>query len=178
MATSVKARSKPTGRVLIPVRNNFWKNFYTNVYAASAHKLVKEVLVTSHYGHQGEFSLGRNVVEVKEPERRELLVLTALCDLVLNVTLTDCQPMTAVEALAVGVPCLTGELMLPELSVHPYQQLVTVHGADLIGQVRQGIDRVLGLRHSDPAQLDGLMADYQQVVRRIGLNRLAEFTSQ
>jgi hypothetical protein len=160
--TDIRATGKPDGTVLVPVRNNFWKNFHTNVYAAANHPRVRAVFVTSEFIKQRAMPTRAAVKELPEPPRAELLRHMAQSNLVLNVTLTDCQPMTALEALAVGVPCLTGVLELPELSRHEYQRLVTVPGADLLGQISDGITRVFDAMNADLAGFRTMLADYQR----------------
>ena len=173
--TRIRASGTPDGAALVPVRNNFWKNFHTNVYAAANHPRVRAVLVTSEFLKQRAMPTRAPVKELPEPPRAELLRHMAQSSVVLNVTLTDCQPMTALESLAVGVPCLTGVLELPGLNQHEYQRLVTVPGADLLSQISDGITRVFGAMSTDLSGFRELMADYERTLLKVAHQRWEEF---
>jgi hypothetical protein len=64
---------------------------------------------------------------------------------------------------------------VPELDVHPYQQLVRVPLADSVGEVRRALGRVLDEVQRDPTGLAEMLVDYEGLVRREALERSAEF---
>lgn len=151
-------RPGPRSVAMIPVPNDWRKNFYTNLYAASRCMRIRDVYVTTGFPHPTDvFALRCRVTHVERPSRRTMFRLIADSDVILNATLSECQPMTALEGLALGVPCLTGPLSLGELDAHPYQKLCQVVGVDSVGQLSAAIDRMLDV---PPFELRALMQDY------------------
>ena len=64
-------------------------------------------------------------------------------DLVMYATLTGCQPMTLLESVAHGVPCITNHLAIPELDEHPYMRLAGVQCLDNVEHIGGKITRLL-----------------------------------
>lgn len=160
------------GKVLIPVPLDWRKNFYTNYLAACAARGVEEVhVVAQGFERQPDFEHGRRVVAHGHMDRAALFALIAEVDLALNVTLSECQPMAALECLAFGVPCLTGPLDNGALDQHPFQQLAQLRAIDALGAQRQAIERVLRFRHEQRASLAEMMADYRDLLQREAFDR-------
>jgi hypothetical protein len=167
--------AEPWRAALVPMANSPLKNLYTNVYAALADPRCERIYVTGTHRPLPEAQTQGRLVAVDHLTRSELFRLTTDVDLSLHATLSECQPMTAVEALFLGVPCLTQPLAVPELDVHPYQQLVRVPLADSVGEVRRALGRVLDEVQRDPTGLAEMLVDYEGLVRREALERSAEF---
>jgi SAM-dependent methyltransferase len=163
---------------LVPVPNIALKNFYTNLYAAAGEARTRTVFVTTLHRESKELSVNAKVVLVEHPMRAQLFRLTTEVDVVLNASLSECQPMTALESLAHGVPCLTGPLTLGELTDHPYQQLVQVAQVDSVDQVRAAMVRILDEQARDPHALRVSMAGYLEQLTREALNRYVGFLAQ
>jgi SAM-dependent methyltransferase len=171
-------RSKPEqrfGAALVPVLNIPLKNFYTNLYAAGGEPRLRTVFVTTAYRRSPEIAPGARVIALDRPTRSDLFRLTADVDVVLNATLSECQPMTAVEALAHRVPCLTGPMSLGDLDMHPYQRLVQTNQVDSVGQVRAVLARILDEAERDPIGLRSMMDDYENRLIREAFERYLEF---
>jgi SAM-dependent methyltransferase len=170
--------SPPSGglkqRAFIPMPNDWRKNFYTNLYAACGVERLRDLYVTARFLHGPSLTPGRRVVSLAPPPRAPLFRLVADMDLVLNASLSECQPMTALEAMALGVPCLTGPLSLGALDEHPYQKLAQVPGVDSVGALRAAIERVLDLAEQRPAELRAMMADFLAALAPQALDRLGE----
>jgi SAM-dependent methyltransferase len=162
------------GSVLIPVPNDWRKNFYTNLYAATSTPQLKTVYVSAEFA-RAEFERGRKIISLSNPSRHELFRYMRESDVVLNVTLSECQPMAALESLALGVPCLTGPLGLGDLDRHPYQQLVQICNVDSLASVRERIDNVLYLQENSAENLRQMMDDYDRKLRQEALRRYKEF---
>jgi SAM-dependent methyltransferase len=174
----VAGRSKPPrirAAALVPVANISLKNFYTNLYAAAAEPRMRTVFVTTPHRESKELRPIAKIVLVEHPMRAQLFRLTTEVDVVLNASLSECQPMTALEALAHGVPCLTGPLSLGDLDDHPYQRLVQVVQVDSVSHVRAGVVRILDEVHRDPAGVRQAMGDYQKRLMGEVLSRYLEF---
>jgi hypothetical protein len=167
--------SGPTGAALIPVPNDWRKNFYTNLFAGDKVAELHELFVTITFPLPPELALRCRVVQTGSPDRWTLLRLLERMDVLLNATLSECQPMTALEALSHHVPCITGPLSLGELDRHPYQQLVQVAAVDSIEQVRARIEQVLEMRWKRRAELEAMMKDYRALLERAAHERLGEF---
>lgn len=160
---------------VIPVPNDWRKNFYTNLYALVGLESIRTILVSAEFKRAPEFERGIRIVRLFSPTRDELFRHVQQADMVMNVTLSECQPLVALESLALGVPCLTGPLGLGELDQHPYQQLAQVCGVDLLGNVRLSAERMLSLRERSWTELNTMMTDYSRQLRTEALARYGEF---
>ncbi len=167
--------SEPWRAALVPMANIPLKNLYTNIYAALAEPRCEHIYVTGTHRPLPEARTGGRLIAVNRLNRSELFRLTARSDVSLHATLSECQPMTALEALFLGVPCLTQPLGVPELDAHPYQALVRVPLADSVGEVKRALSRVVDEVTRDPKGLAQLLVDYEGLVRREALDRNAEF---
>lgn len=159
--------SSPKGKVLIPIPLDWRKNFYTNYLAACASDGVAEVhVVAQGFERQKDFEHGRRVVEHGHMDRASLFALVAQVELALNVTLSECQPMAALESLSFDVPCLTGPLDNGALDEHPLQRLVQLCAVDSLSAVRRAIERILRVRREETGTLSEMMADYRDALTR------------
>jgi len=160
---------------LIPTPNDWRKNFYTNLFAGLASDRLDTLHVTATYRMPEALRGHKRILGVPRPERAALFDLARRCDLILNASLSECQPMTALEGLALRVPCVTGELGLGALDAHPYQRLAQVVHVDSVERVRDAIDRMLERRERAPAELTEMMADYERALVTEALRVLEEF---
>jgi hypothetical protein len=163
------------GTAFLPVPNDWRKNFYTNAYAAIGVNRLRQVWVTAPHVTMPVFDPQRKITFVDRPTRKSVFHVITSVDLILNVTLSECQPMTALEGLAVGVPCLSGILQLGSLSEHPYAKLVEVPASDNVAEVRAAIERLLDLLQGSAGELSEMMRDYEQALRAEALTRYQEF---
>jgi hypothetical protein len=163
------------GAALVPVPVDWRKNFYTSLFAAAGVQRLATVYVTSDIPSTEPFRLRARVTPFLAPTRSQLFRLMSTSDIVLNATLSECQPLTALEALALRVPCLTGPLGLGSLDEHPLQQLLQVRQVDSLEAVRTAIETMLDLREEDPVELRGMMADYQESLESQAFERWAQF---
>lgn len=171
---STPVRRQPSRAALLPVPLDWRKNLHTNLYAASVAGFER-VYVTARLPKALPVPLRAEVVRVERPERAALFGLVREVDLVLNASLSECQPMTALEALSLGVPCVTGKLRLGRLDEHPYQRLAQVAGVDTLGPVVDAIVELRRRAEREPLELAELLADYDAVLRREAFARLARF---
>ena len=140
---------------LIPLPVDWRKNFYTNLYAAGGVPRLRTLYVTSDFQERRAFKPRAHVLKVLSPSRSQLFRLIADSDVVCNATLSECQPMTALEALALGVPCVTGSLGLGALDEHPYQRLVQVQQVDSLSALREAIEKLLDLSEKQNPRSSG-----------------------
>ena len=147
---------------LIPTPNDWRKNFHTNLYACMAAPRVGQVYVTAQFSQPESLELvSKPVHRIKSMGRGELFQFMRKVDVVLNASLSECQPMTALEGLALRVPCITGPLGLGALDEHPFQQLTQIARVDQVGAVRDAIERVLELQERSPQKLREMMDSYE-----------------
>jgi glycosyltransferase involved in cell wall biosynthesis len=163
-----------SGQAFIPVPNDWRKNLYTNLLAAHEVARIKQVVVTAEFTPFPGDEQDR-VLRVHRPERAQAFRIMKESDVILNVTLSECQPMTAREGLALGTPCITGPLSFQECDDHPFQRLTEVCGVDSVREVRDAIEQVLDLREKSPAELREMMNDYSKQLRNQALGRYCEF---
>jgi SAM-dependent methyltransferase len=165
-----------SGSALIPTPNDWRKNFYTNLYACMAARQLQRVYVTTRFIQPRPLPFPKPVLRLERPSRSELFeLLRGKVDVVLNASLSECQPMTALEGLALRVPCVTGPLGLGELDAHPYQRLMQVERVDVVGAVRDAVEAVLDLQERSPQELRAMMDDYERLLCRESLRRYEEF---
>ncbi|QSQ28042.1 methyltransferase type 11 [Pyxidicoccus parkwayensis] len=175
-AAHQRHRAPPTRTAFIPTPNNWWKNFYSNVLVAASVPGIERVFVTSPFTARPEFPLRSPVISVGHLKRAELFRVIRDSDVLLNVTLVECQPMTALEGLTHGVACLTGPLTLGPLDEHPLQKLVQVPGTGSLGLMRSALARVLELRERSTEEYAQMLEDYTRTLCAEALNRYLEFT--
>lgn len=166
---SLRVREGLSGEVFIPVPNDWRKNFYTNLYGAALPR-VRVVHVSAAFKLPAE-PLPFKLARWSKPARTQVLSLMRACDAVMNVTLSECQPMTVLEGAAVGTPCLSGPLGLDEFEQHEFARLTRVRQVDSAAAVRWALDQVLDARDRDPRGLGEMMLDYEQLVRAEALER-------
>lgn len=161
---------------LIPTPNDWRKNFHTNLYACMAAPHIRQVYVTAQFHPpQGLELAAKPVHRLQSLGRSELFELMRKMDVVLNASLSECQPMTALEGLALRVPCITGPLGLGRLDEHPLQQLTQIARVDSVGAVRDAIERVLELQESSPQKLREMMDSYESLLCSEAVHRYEEF---
>jgi hypothetical protein len=160
--------------VLVPVPNDWRKNYFTNLYAAAAAG-AKTVYVTTPLPDPMYVKVNSKVVVVPRPSRSELFALLPHIGLVMNATLSECQPMTALEGLAFGVPCITGPLSLGELDKHPYQRLAQISEVDTIGPVAKAVNTIFEMQDLNGDELVQMMTDYDSKLTLAAFARWEEF---
>ncbi len=170
----LEVRGSLSGSALIPVPNDWRKNFYTNLFAAERVERLRRIVVTTDFRELPGSRRGR-IIRIPPPERAQVFRLMRDSDVILNASLTECQPMTALEGMALGTPCLTGPLSLGDLDLHPYQRLTQVRAVDSVREVRDEVERLLDLRERSPGELDEMMVDYSRTLCAEAFRRYAEF---
>jgi SAM-dependent methyltransferase len=176
-------RSGPQGTVqktfgraaLIPVPVDWRKNFYTALLAAGGISALRTIFVTTDFKRQREFPILPEVVRLPFLDRWQFFRLLTEIDVAINTSLSECQPMVALEGLAFGVPCLTGSLGLGNLDQHPYQRRAQVARVDSVQEVRTALEHLIDMLEHAPAELFAEMRDYRVAHDREAAQRLGEF---
>ena len=162
---------KEKGAVFAPSWNDWRKNIYTNILAASLCNHVKKVIV-----HAPDLELppqiNHKLTFEKYSTRERTLELMAMSSLCLNVTFVDCHPMVNVEAQSLGRPCLRGNLFLDALESHPYIALTNVLDMCSVDEITNTIDKVLSVPEKE---INELVFDYQAQSDLVSHARYSEF---
>jgi glycosyltransferase involved in cell wall biosynthesis len=167
---------RDTSTVLIPVENHWRKNLYSNVLAAIQCDLVKKINVVNWP------NAIENIADIDKLDLlpfmrpQQMLANTASCAAVMHSSLIECQPMTQLEALAVGTPCITARLGVhAEIDSHPLTQLCEVDFPDDVGALTQTLDTLCQLWRDDSANLHGMVADYLAMRTRLSMQSYLDF---
>ena len=163
------------GTVFIPVENTWRKNLYTQVIAAHGSSDVDRIMLINWPSHLDQILPLNKLHLIGFQPLRGLLTHMGLSEVVMNVTLSECQPMTQLEALTVGTPTLTGPLRLPGFSDHPLGQLTEVSEVDDPGLLRKKLNAVLKEWRSDAGGLLAMTSDFLKLRTAAGLNSYREF---
>ena len=148
---------------------------YTNVLAALACDRVGELRCANFpNGLESIVDLGRLRL-VGYLRGMRLLAMMAASEAVLMATLAECQPMTQLEAHAVGRPALTGPLGLEEFAGDELTRLTEVGRLDNPPLIAAALARLLDAAAADPAAITAMIDDH--LVRRHALaaERYADF---
>jgi len=164
LEVSPPAPQGSTGRAFVPMPNDWRKNFYTNLYAAGGSSLIREVIVSAEFSLREALPLAAKVTRIPRPSRQQVFRLMTESEVILNASLSECQPMVALESATVHTPCITCRLGISELDGHPYQELAQVDAVDSIPAVRHAAEALVRLRRTDREGLNQMMDDYVRTV--------------
>ena len=173
--------SKPTatepGTVFLPLETGWRKNLWTNTIAA-LHSAETKKLYTVNWpkGLDALHDLSR-VQQTGFLDRTMMFDQIARAEIVMSVTLAECQPMTQLEALAVGTPALMGPLDIPELHnpADEWNSLVEVSPCDTPSPLIKALGRLRSVMKSDPKAVTEMMESHLSKRTQIGLDILSEF---
>jgi hypothetical protein len=133
---------------------------------------VSRLYLTDSVELPRELALRCKRIQTGRLDRWQLFRLLEQIDLVAHATLSECQPMSALEALALGVPCVTGPLSLGALDQHPYQRLAQLASVDALEPVRAAFERMLSVPRDELAPM---MDDYRVTLHKAALERWGAF---
>lgn len=163
------------GAALVPAPINWAKNFHSNVLAAAADERLNSIWVTTECADHFEPRISRRIKLSVAPNRAEFFALLAKVDVVMNASLSECQPMTALEAMAHGVPCIYPATGLKTFDAHPYAHVVSCSGSESLERIAEVLTRVLDL--SSSGELAPLLQDFATAWQRASESRLREVIS-
>ncbi len=162
-------------RVFIPVENHWRKGLYTNLIAALR---ASEVSIVRTVNEPKHLELIESLEKVSvtgflSPERMVEEISAAAA--VMNVSLAECQPMTQLEAFALGRPCLTGPLGLEEFADDELIRLCTVERLDTPHGIIMKLEALLSLWRRDTIGMTQMIANHVSHRQALALTRLNEF---
>lgn len=158
-----------------PLAADWRKNMFTNVLAAELASNVDRIKVTNiPYGLENLVSL-KKLKYVGFLKDFDLFAEMADSTAVLLATLAECQPMTQLEAMAVGTPALTGPLRLVEFAQDPLTDLTTSTNLDSPALLAADIERLVGACTSDPDAMAGMIRDHLDRRHTLASDRYRDF---
>lgn len=161
--------------VFVSLENTFRKNLYTNIVAAAMSELVERIYSVNEPSGLAELVPYHKLRVIGFQNRAAMFKILERCDLALNVTFAECQPMTQLEAVAVGTPCLTGDLQLEELADLELTKLLTVSACDNPRVLAERIDRVLTMRRDETDRLQNAIHEHKERLLQLASSRYLSF---
>ena len=172
---------KKNGSVLLPLRNLWRKNSYTNLYAISSIDEINTVYTGEKYSAIKNANFNFNLLKINKDDslssRDNLFaILKDGVDFSLNITLSECQPMTFLESLAYGTPCLIGQLRFGnELDDHPYKKLIEIKEEDDLEIIVNRINLLYSYINERPEEMSSMMNSFREELLNNANERLKEF---
>jgi hypothetical protein len=164
--------------ILLPVENNWRKNLYTNALAALRCAKVKRIYMVNWPSALENLVKLEKVQWVGFMRPVQMLARAASCGAILHSSLIECQPMTMLEGLAVGTPCLTGRLGVhPEIDAHPLSKLCEVEYVDDVGALSRALSTIISFWDEDATGLREMIADQVALRQRLSFASYLEFLS-
>ncbi|TNE65706.1 MAG: hypothetical protein EP335_05100 [Alphaproteobacteria bacterium] len=164
-----------TGAVFVPVENHWRKGLYTNLIAALRVPAVRQIFTVNAPTNLELIEDLSRLCVTGFLDRAALQALLARVDMVLNVSLAECQPMTQLEAFALGRPCLTGPLGLADFTRDEIINLCTVGLVDTPSEARGKLGALMDLWARDATAVQGMIADHMARRHALAEQRYADF---
>ena len=165
------------GTAFVPIENSWRKNLYTNMLAVHNCGAISSVFSVN-------FPTGLDKIRTLDKLRltsfkrgADLLGFMASTEVLMNVTLAECQPMTQLEALSVGTPCMTAPLRLVEFEDDPLLKLTEVDILDSPHFLTQALDRVLSVGRQEDGELQQMIDAHLEQRNLLAALSYAEFLS-
>jgi hypothetical protein len=167
--------NREPGNVFIPLENTWRKNLYTQVIAAQHSEKVRRICLVNWPTYLERLMILDKAQLVGFQPLPGLLAHMRLAQLVANVSFSECQPMTQLEALAVGTPAVVGPLRVPVFSDHPLSELCEVTEIDDPGLLRRRFELIFDEWTRDPDGLSQMISDFLRLRTTTGLASYREF---
>lgn len=169
---------RDSSSVLIPVENNWRKNLYSNVLAAVQCDSVKKILVVNWPNGIEHIVDTDKFVALPFMRPQQMLACAASCAAIMHSSLIECQPMTQLEGLAVGTPCISARLGVHrEIDQHPLTHLCEVDYPDDVGGLAGALKNICQLWTQDSQGLSEMIKDYLKMRTRLSMQSYIEFLS-
>ena len=165
------------GSAFVPIENSWRKNLYTNMIAVHNCEAISSVFSVN-------FPTGLNKIRTLDKlsltsfkRGVDLLGFMASMEVLMNVTLAECQPMTQLEAFAVGTPCLTGPLRLAEFEGDELLALCEVEEVDSPHFLTKALDKVIAVGRQEDGELQQMISAHLEQRNLMAALSYAEFLS-
>ncbi|PYE38817.1 hypothetical protein DFI02_1364 [Rhizobium sp. PP-F2F-G20b] len=159
----------------VPLENTLRKNLFTNIIGAQNSSAISQVWSVNIPSGLESIVDTKKCRVVGYQRGSNLHDRMSEATVVLNCTLAECQPMTQLEAISVGTPCLTGRLGLEELSDHKLTRLMEVTEIDSPHSITEAIDRLIYHMRDTSVNFPEELRSYADQRVQLSLASLAEF---
>jgi glycosyltransferase involved in cell wall biosynthesis len=161
--------------VYAPLDPGWRKNLYTNIVAGMTAKNV-DCVKTANFPNGLESLMDVSKLRLVGYLRgRDLFAEMAKSAVVLICTFAECQPMTQLEAFAVGTPAITGTLGMRDFDDDPLIQLCTTDKLDNPGLLARKIEAVMDVCETSPDLITKMIADHIGRRTALAAKRYLEF---
>lgn len=161
--------------VHVPLDVNWRKNMYTNITAAVLCDNVDKVK-TSNYPTGLADIINLNKVHLTGFLRgQRLLDEMGRSAAVLLVTLAECQPMTQLEAFAMGTPAMTLPLGLDEFEGDELMNLCSATASDNPAALSKNVKRLVDAATSESDAIQEMIRAHLEHRSKLARERLADF---
>lgn len=161
--------------VFVPLENSWRKILYTNLLAAHALPEVERIYAVNWPTGLDKMMALEKLRIVPFRSGLDLYAFMGSMGALMNVSLAECQPMTQLEAWAMGTPCLTGPLRLEEFEGDPLIAASEVEVLDNPHYIRVALERLLALRREDPDALAQMIDAHLAARTTLAAERYADF---
>ncbi len=159
----------------VPLAADWRKNMFTNILAGQLAGNVDRVKVANiPYGLDNLVPLDK-LRYVGFLRDEALFAEMAASAAVLLATLAECQPMTQLEAMAVGTPSLTGPQRLADFADEELTGLTTTTNLDSPPLLARDIERLIEARRGDPGGMAGMIEAHLARRHALAGQRYGEF---
>lgn len=159
----------------IPLDVGWRKNMYTNVLAGILAQNIDQVKIANYpNGLEGIIDLGKlRIVHYLRGD--DLYAQMANSTILLMATLAECQPMTQLEAFAVGTPALSGPLFLDDFSKDPLIELCTASSLDDPARLAKSVERLVSVTVDDSQAIRQMIHNHLNNRHELAVQRYADF---
>ncbi len=165
------------GTAFVPIENSWRKNLYTNMLAVQNCEKIASVFAVNFPTGLEKIRTMDKLSLTSFKRGVDLLGFMASMEVLMNVTLAECQPMTQLESFAVGTPCLTAPLRMVEFEDDPLLELVEVEALDSPYFLTGALDRVITIGRQPDGELQEMIAGHLERRNLLAALSYAEFLS-
>ena len=172
-----KQMNTVSGTAFVPIENSWRKNLYTNMLAVHNCDAIDTVFSVNFPTGLEKIRTMDKLSLTSFKRGADLMGFMASMEVLLNVTLAECQPMTQLESFAVGTPCLTAPLRLAEFEDDPLLNLVEVQELDSPHFLTKTLDRVISVGRQEDDELQDMIDAHLDRRNLLAALSYAEFLS-
>lgn len=158
-----------------PLDVSWRKNMYTNIIAGILCDNVQWVKTSNFPNGLPDIHNVQKVVMTGYLRGMDLFEEMGRSAAILVATLAECQPMTQLEALAMGTPAITGPLGITEFEGDPLTELTTTYALDNPFLLSKDIGRLVDVAVSDSKAMSEMISGHLEMRHSLAAQRFAEF---
>jgi len=159
----------------VPLDVSWRKNMYTNIVAGMLCDQVDRIKTSNYPVGLADIVDAGKLQLTGYLRGQRLLDEMGRSKAVVMSTLAECQPMTQLEAFAMGTPALTLALGMSEFEGDELMELCATRVTDNPVSLARDIGRLMDVVISDQDAMQGMIADHLSRRTRMARERLADF---